>query len=787
MDKLKQIKLLGEGAFGKCYLCENPIDKSQWVVKQVDISNMSPQEKKEAYHEAKVMSAFDHPNIIKFIDVYTTTNGKLNIEMNYADGGDLSSKIRGQRGKLFAESEILDLFVQVCLAIKHVHDRKVLHRDIKAQNIFLMKSGLIKLGDFGISKVLSNTIDKARTMVGTPYYLSPEIVENRPYSFKSDVWSLGVLLYELCTLKPPFDGTSIRHLGLNIVRGIYPPIPPHFSRDLKMLISQMLTVDSNRRPTVAQVLRMPFIKSKIQGLLSESVRFEEFSHTILHKQALFTPKGDVKKEIPRVEPKKEPQKLEAKEIRKEPPKPEVKEIRNAPREVLPSERNANALPKPKAFEPREQKRYEEECKDKEVINRFFEPKEPRKIYQPQEIPKFCEQKEVKKAAEPKIPEKEPPRPAKPVVKATPPPQAAQGRLEDFFKPVEKIAPKKIDVATAQAREDAKKKKENEAKKKLEELIQKRENSKQEAISRQEAADKKKSDKLKKIQEERAKMLNDIKKKKNLRNSSQPSVEWPSEIESLITEDKPRPAEKKQEKPKYDDQRKKMLEALRQKPKPGNKNNEIMIEWVGVNPAVQEQPRPTHISEDEHISSEEYEAEYSKYSEDSPYALNKIPDSYIGTPGSAPFEVKTPEQRRLYEILQEAIDEDTTEDEDIYITQVPEEELVDRVDEIADKEVIEVAREPVQAEEEIGSSYNSLESMRDFLEDKMGCKMLLEAYSVMKGMGDIDPLEVGYSIFYEKLGTIIPISNMEEYVSYLRTLIILENHADSYLDGILRGK
>ena len=130
---------------------------------------MTPQEKREAYHEAKVMSAFDHPNIIKFKEVYTTTNGKLNIVMNYADGGDLSSKLKSQRGRIFSENEILDIFVQICLAIKHVHDRKVLHRDIKGQNIFLMKNGMIKLGDFGISKVLTSTIDKARTMVGTPY------------------------------------------------------------------------------------------------------------------------------------------------------------------------------------------------------------------------------------------------------------------------------------------------------------------------------------------------------------------------------------------------------------------------------------------------------------------------------------------------------------------------------------------------------------------------------------------------------------------------------------------
>ena len=248
---------------------------------------MTPQEKREAYHEAKVMSAFDHPNIIKFKEVYTTTNGKLNIVMNYADGGDLSSKLKSQRGRIFSENEILDIFVQICLAIKHVHDRKVLHRDIKGQNIFLMKNGMIKLGDFGISKVLTSTIDKARTMVGTPYYLSPEIVEGKPYNFKSDVWSLGVLLYELCTLKPPFDGSSIRQLGMNIVRGTYPPLPAHFTKELKGLVAGQLTVDPNKRPTVGQMLKMPFIMSRIRNVLSESVRFQEFSHTIFHNQDLY--------------------------------------------------------------------------------------------------------------------------------------------------------------------------------------------------------------------------------------------------------------------------------------------------------------------------------------------------------------------------------------------------------------------------------------------------------------------------------------------------------------------
>lgn len=108
VDGFKIIKLLGEGAFGKCYLCESNADKSKCVIKQIDISRMSSQEKKEAYHEAKVMSAFDHPNIIRFRDVYTTTNGKLNIVMDHADGGDLATKIKEQRGRPFTETQILD-------------------------------------------------------------------------------------------------------------------------------------------------------------------------------------------------------------------------------------------------------------------------------------------------------------------------------------------------------------------------------------------------------------------------------------------------------------------------------------------------------------------------------------------------------------------------------------------------------------------------------------------------------------------------------------------------------
>ncbi len=138
--------------------------------------------------------------------------------MGYADGGDLSSKIKDQRTvsdkNYFSEDTVLDWFTQICLGMKHCHDRKILHRDLKAGNVFLCKNGMVKLGDFGIAKVLNSTIDKASTIVGTPYYLSPEIIKNKPYNFKSDIWSLGIILYEMCALKPPFNGANIHMLAM---------------------------------------------------------------------------------------------------------------------------------------------------------------------------------------------------------------------------------------------------------------------------------------------------------------------------------------------------------------------------------------------------------------------------------------------------------------------------------------------------------------------------------------------------------------------------------------------
>ncbi|KAF6095757.1 NIMA related kinase 1 [Phyllostomus discolor] len=196
--------------------------------------------------------------------------------MDYCEGGDLFKRINAQKGILFPEDQILDWFVQICLALKHVHDRKILHRDIKSQNIFLTKDGTIQLGDFGIARVLNSTVELARTCIGTPYYLSPEICENKPYNNKSDIWALGCVLYEMCTLKHAFEAGNMKNLVLKIISGSFPPVSLHYSYDLRCLLSQLFKRNPRDRPSVNSILEKGFIAKRIEKFLSPQLIAEEF-------------------------------------------------------------------------------------------------------------------------------------------------------------------------------------------------------------------------------------------------------------------------------------------------------------------------------------------------------------------------------------------------------------------------------------------------------------------------------------------------------------------------------
>lgn len=186
--------------------------------------------------------------------------------MEFCEFGDLAyhvTKKKKQNG-MFTETEIMNWFVQLCLALDNIHSKKILHRDIKSQNVFLTKENTVKLGDFGISKVLESTADHAMTVQGTPYYMSPEVCQNLPYTYQSDIWALGCILYELCSLKRAFHAENLLGLVFKIVQDKQDPIPDFYSEGLKELINCLLTKDAKDRPRIIEIIRRPFVKEHME-------------------------------------------------------------------------------------------------------------------------------------------------------------------------------------------------------------------------------------------------------------------------------------------------------------------------------------------------------------------------------------------------------------------------------------------------------------------------------------------------------------------------------------------
>ncbi|NXK49900.1 NEK1 kinase, partial [Chauna torquata] len=282
MDKYIKVQKIGEGSFGKAILVKAKENSQQYVIKEINISKMSNKEREESRREVAVLANMKHPNIVLYRESFEE-NGCLYIVMDYCEGGDLFKKINAQKGILFSEDQILDWFVQICLALKHIHDRKILHRDIKSQNIFLTKDGTIQLGDFGIARVLNSTVELARTCIGTPYYLSPEICQNRPYNNKSDIWALGCVLYEMCTLKHAFEAGNMKNLVLKIISGSFPPVSMHYSYDLRNLLSQLFKRNPRDRPSVNSILEKSFIAKRVEKFLTPQLIAEEFNHKIFQK------------------------------------------------------------------------------------------------------------------------------------------------------------------------------------------------------------------------------------------------------------------------------------------------------------------------------------------------------------------------------------------------------------------------------------------------------------------------------------------------------------------------
>ncbi|KAJ8391441.1 hypothetical protein AAFF_G00089150 [Aldrovandia affinis] len=252
MDRYTVLKVIGEGSFGRALLVQPKGSAGHSVLKEIRLpKTQCGQESSRT--EALLLSRMKHPNIVAYRESFEA-DGHLYIVMEYCTGGDLLQKMKQQKNTLFSVEVILRWFAQMCLGAKHIHDKRVLHRDLKSKNIFLTDNGTVKLGDFGSACILNSSRAYVYSYVGTPYYMSPEIWDSKPYNNKSDVWSLGCVLYELCTLRHPFQATSWKSLILKVCRGAYPPLPNHLPYELHYLIKQMFKTNPRDRPSLHTIL-----------------------------------------------------------------------------------------------------------------------------------------------------------------------------------------------------------------------------------------------------------------------------------------------------------------------------------------------------------------------------------------------------------------------------------------------------------------------------------------------------------------------------------------------------
>ncbi|RUS91961.1 hypothetical protein EGW08_000174 [Elysia chlorotica] len=268
--EFERIKVIGKGSYGEVWLAKHRKDKKQYVLKKMNLGKASKRERKSAEQEAKLLSKLKHPNIVSYKDSFETDSGFLFIAMQYCEGGDLYARLKEQKGVPLEERQVVEWFVQIAMALQYMHERNILHRDLKTQNIFLTKSKIIKVGDLGIARVLDSAGDMATTLIGTPYYMSPELFSL--FGILSDVWALGCCVYEMTTLKHAFNAKDMNSLVYKILKGRMPPMPRQYSADLLVLMKSMLHQDPEKRPSVNRILRDPYIKRNIALFLEDTKR-----------------------------------------------------------------------------------------------------------------------------------------------------------------------------------------------------------------------------------------------------------------------------------------------------------------------------------------------------------------------------------------------------------------------------------------------------------------------------------------------------------------------------------
>jgi NIMA (never in mitosis gene a)-related kinase 2 len=302
-DQYEELGIIGKGSFGLIRKVRRKKDGKILVRKEISYKQMSTAQKKQLVTEVNLLRELKHPNIVRYYErIVDKENCIIYIIMEYCEGGDLGHVIRRckKEGKVVCEEIVWNVLAQVLAALVACHSGQltksgvVLHRDIKPENVFLDAFQNVKLGDFGLSRVLNQTVDFASTYVGTPFYMSPELINETVYDTKSDIWSLGCLVYELCSLNPPFQAASQNGLYNKISSGKFTRLPSRYSDELDRIVKSMLQVNQDLRPSAKELFQherveLSYKKVEVQSmekyLLRKEVEMKEVLEELRKKEA----------------------------------------------------------------------------------------------------------------------------------------------------------------------------------------------------------------------------------------------------------------------------------------------------------------------------------------------------------------------------------------------------------------------------------------------------------------------------------------------------------------------